>query len=104
MDIDDYQLYALKSVAHPKGSVVALAHRSLGLAGETGIIANQVKRVIRDKDGVASEEDIAYLKERLGDTMYYVAVLAEYFDLKLSDVLEANKQKSDAFRETRNAT
>lgn len=104
MDIDDFQLYALKSVAHQKGSIKALSHRSLGLTGEAGIIANQVKRVIRDKDGVADEEDIAYLKERLGDTMYYVAVLAEYFDLKLSDVLKSNQQKSDAFREARNQT
>jgi NTP pyrophosphatase (non-canonical NTP hydrolase) len=102
MDIDDYQLYALKSVAHPKGSVTALAHRSLGLTGEAGIIANQIKRLIRDRQGEATEDDIAYLKERLGDVMYYVAVLAESFDLRLSDVLEANKQKSDAFRESRN--
>jgi NTP pyrophosphatase (non-canonical NTP hydrolase) len=102
MDIDDYQLYALKSVAHPKGSVQALAHRSLGLAGESGVIANRVKRIIRDRDGTATPEDVAYLQERLGDVMYYVATLAEYFDLKLSDVLEANKQKSDAFRESRN--
>ncbi len=102
MNIDEYQLYALKSVAHPKGSEKSLAHRSLGLAGEAGIIANQVKRIIRDRDGIASEEDIAYLKERLGDIMYYAAVLAESFDLKLSDVLEANKQKSDAFRDSRN--
>jgi NTP pyrophosphatase (non-canonical NTP hydrolase) len=101
MDIDDYQLYALKSVAHPKSSDKALAHRSLGLTGEAGIIANQIKRIIRDRDGVASEEDIAYLKERLGDVMYYAAVLAEAFDLKLSDILEANKQKSDAFRDSR---
>jgi NTP pyrophosphatase (non-canonical NTP hydrolase) len=102
MNIDDYQLYALKSVAHSKGSVKALAHRSLGLTGEAGIIANQIKRIIRDRDGVASDEDIAYLKEKIGDTMYYIAVLAEYFDLKLSDVLDSNKQKSDAFRESLN--
>lgn len=102
MDIDDYQLYTLKSVALPKGTEKTLAHRSLGLVGEAGIIANQIKRIIRDRDGNATEEDIAYLKERLGDVMYYTAVLAESLDLRLSDVLEANKQKSDAFRDSRN--
>lgn len=98
MDIDDFQRYALRSVALPKGDIAALSHRSLGITGEAGILANQVKRIIRDKKGNADKQDIAIIKERLGDILYYSAVMAEYFDLKLSDIAEANMKKSDAFR------
>ena len=101
MDMDDFQRYALKSVALSKGDVSSLSHRSLGVSGEAGILANLVKRIIRDKQGKADEQDIAAVKERLGDIMYYTAVLAEYFDLKLSDIAEANMRKSDAFRSSR---
>lgn len=101
MNIDEFQRYALRSVALPKGSVSALSHRSLGITGEAGVLANQVKRIIRDKQGEATEQDVAVIKERLGDVLYYVAVMAEYFDLKMSDVAEANMQKSDAFRAAR---
>lgn len=101
MDIDEFQRYALRSAALPKGSISALSHRSLGITGEAGILANQVKRIIRDKKGEADEQDVAIIKERLGDILYYVALTAEYFDLKLSDVTEDNMQKSDAFRAAR---
>jgi len=101
MDIDDFQRYALRSAALPKGNVSALSHRALGVTGEAGIIANQVKRIIRDRQGEANEQDIAIMKERLGDILYYVSLTAEYFDLTLSDVAKSNMQKSDAFRASR---
>lgn len=102
MDINEYQRYALKSVAFPKSDINALPHRTLGLSGEAGILANQVKRIIRDRQGEANPSDIEIISERLGDILYYSAALAEYFDLKLSDILEGNMQKSDAFRHSRN--
>lgn len=101
MDVDEFQRYALRSVALPKGSIEALAHRSLGIAGEAGILANQVKRIIRDKKGKADDKDVAVIRERLGDILYYTAMVAEYFDLKLSDIAEENMQKSDTFRASR---
>ncbi len=101
MDIDDFQTHALRSVAITEKGVPALAHRTLGLTGEAGILANQLKKVIRDKNGQPDNQDMAEAEKRLGDTLYYVAVLADYFDLKLSDVATKNMQRSTDFMNTR---
>ena len=101
MNIDDFQKQALKSAAIAKPGVAALSHRTLGLTGEAGVLANEVKKIIRDKNGEASAEDIKLIKKKLGDTLYYAAILAEYFDLLLSDVAEENLLQSEEFRKNR---
>lgn len=102
MDINDFQKQALLSVAITQKDIPALAHRTLGLTGAAGILANQAKKVIRDKDGTASSEDIEIIKKRLGDVLYYTAVLAEYFDLTLADVAQDNIRQSAEFKSKRN--
>jgi NTP pyrophosphatase (non-canonical NTP hydrolase) len=101
MDMNDFQKKALRSVAITQKGVPALAHRTLGLTGEAGTLANQLKKVIRDKDGIPDAADTAEAKKRLGDALYYVAVLAEYFDLELSDIAEQNVKQSEAFMQNR---
>lgn len=101
MNIDDFQTHALKSVAITDKNVAALAHRTLGLNGEAGILSNQIKKIIRDKNGNASDEDLEVIKKRLGDVLYYTAVLAEYFNLTLSEVAEQNVAQSTKFRKDR---
>ncbi len=91
------------SVALKQKDVVTLAHRSLGLAGEAGELANIVKKIIRDKNGQATNEDIQKISEKLGDTLYYVAVLAAYYDLPLDDIAAKVLSKSEAFRRSRQA-
>lgn len=97
MDIDEFQKQALKSVAITQKGVPALAHRTLGLTAEPGIIANQVKKIIRDKNGQPDSQDTEVLKKRLGDVLYYTAILAEYFDLSLSEIATQNIAQSNTF-------
>lgn len=101
MDLNDYQVAALKSVAITDKSVAALAHRTLGLTGEAGVVANAMKKAIRDKNGELSADDLALLKEKIGDVLYYSAVLADYANLSLVDIAKANLDKSEAFRNSR---
>lgn len=102
MNIDDYQSQALKSIAIKSKGTNALAHRALGLSGEAGIIANQLKKAIRDKDGVLTPEDIELVQKRLGDVLYYVAALADYIDAPLSEIAKQNLDRSAAFLTSRN--
>lgn len=101
MNIDDFQKHAVTTAAITEKGVRALAHRTLGLTGEAGILANQLKKVIRDKDGMAETADIEEAKKRLGDVLYYTAILADYFELSLSEVAEQNIARSTAFKEQR---
>lgn len=103
MQLNDFQQQALQSVAITDKTIAALAHRSLGLSGEAGVVGNAVKKVIRDKNGILSDEDIALLKEKLGDVLYYIAVLAEYAGLELDAIAATNLEKSAAFRQARNS-
>lgn len=101
MDIDDFQQQALKSLAITQKTPIALAHRTMGLNGAAGILSNQLKKVIRDKAGASDAEDLEVVKKRLSDVLYYTATLAEYYDLKLSEIAAYNIDQSAEFLEKR---
>lgn len=102
MNIDDFQQHALKSIAITQKGPAALAHRTLGLTGEAGILGNQVKKVIRDKGSLADPDDLEIIKRRLGDVMYYTAALADYFGMSLSEIAKANMERSSDFADNHN--
>ena len=73
----------------------------LGLAGEAGEAADKVKKVIRDKGGYASEEDKVAIVKELGDVLWYVANVARYMGVSLSEIAEGNIKKLES-RKKRN--
>jgi NTP pyrophosphatase (non-canonical NTP hydrolase) len=80
-----YQHAALRTAA-PRDKHNELFHLLLGLVGETGEIAEKAKKIVRDKGSDFSRWDVEDVKKELGDTLWYVAVIADYFDLSLEDV------------------
>lgn len=65
----------------------------LGLTGESGEIAEKLKKAIRSgKDPMSLQRDPAMLKE-LGDVQYYLAQLAAWLDFPLEQVMETNLKK-----------
>lgn len=90
--MNEYQTLALRTAA-PKTKHNELFHLLLGLVGEAGEISEKMKKIIRDHDSDESKIDAADLKKELGDVMWYVAVLADYFDIKLDDVATKNIEK-----------
>lgn len=65
----------------------------LGLVGEAGETADKVKKIIRDKGGHASDEDREAIIKELGDVLWYVANVARYLNVSLSEVAEINIEK-----------
>ena len=65
----------------------------LGLAGEAGEAADKVKKVIRDKGGYASDEDRQAIAKELGDVLWYLANVARYLNIPLSEIAEDNIDK-----------
>lgn len=92
MNMDDYQQAALRTAA-TKDKPNELFHLLLGLVGETGELAEKAKKIIRDQGSDFSQWDPEDIKKELGDTLWYLAVLADYFDLSLDDVAKHNIAK-----------
>jgi len=61
----------------------------LGLFGEAGEIAEKLKKEYRDNKVVSSDD----LKKELGDVLYYVARIADYYKLDLEEVASHNIEK-----------
>jgi len=92
MNMNDYQTAALRTAA-PKDKKDEVFHLVHGLCGESGEIAEKVKKIVRDKNGQISDEDKAEILKELGDVLWYVAVLADHFDITLGDVADKNIAK-----------
>lgn len=73
-----------------------LVENTLGLVGEAGEIAEKIKKQIRDGKPAAGEEVI----KELGDVLFYVAALANYYDSGLDEVMQKNVNKLNS-REAR---
>ena len=92
MHLNAYQQAALRTAA-PKDKPNEGFHLLLGLVGETGEIAEKAKKIVRDRDSDFSQWDLADLKKELGDVLWYIAVIADYFDVALDDVARLNLAK-----------
>lgn len=93
MTFDEYQKKALTTVLSTDDQFKDLLHWVLGINGESGEIAEKVKKIIRDKKGVVSEEDKKELAKEIGDVLWYLAVFAEELGVQLEDVAAQNLDK-----------
>ncbi|MDX6309320.1 MAG: hypothetical protein QOI06_2366 [Nocardioidaceae bacterium] len=92
MDCDDHQRAALRT-ARDKDAPDELMHLILGLVGETGEIAEKVKKLVRDKNSDLAQLDRDDMAAELGDVLWYTAVLANFLGVSLNDVAERNVDK-----------
>lgn len=72
-----------------------IVYPALGLAGEAGEVAEKIKKLIRDKGGVAGlssieEEDRIAVAKEIGDVLWYVANIAQDLGFRLEDVARIN--------------
>ena len=101
MDLDKYQKRAAKydlfeTTVDLKSP--GFLEKILGLAGEAGEAADKVKKILRDKGGFASEEDRTELIKELGDVLWYLANIARYLGIDLSEVAKGNIDKLESRR------
>ena len=99
MDFNEHQKLSEKYDLGEKSAVFtnpALVEKVLGLSGEAGETADKFKKIIRDKNGVPSEEDVEAIKKELGDVLWYVANISRYLDISFSDVAETNLKKLES--------
>tara|TARA_B110000285_G_scaffold145178_1_gene162136 strand:- start:138 stop:530 length:393 start_codon:yes stop_codon:yes gene_type:complete len=96
-DLDMYQKVALTTAIYPREQ--AIIYPTLGLTGEAGEVANKVKKIIRDGSNFKDEKLVSEIKAEIGDCLWYIAVLASDFGIKLSDIASANLVKLEKRKE-----
>ena len=99
MNFDDYQKKTTKydlAKATTDLKAVGFIEKVLGLVGEAGETADKIKKILRDKDGIVSDEDRDLIVKELGDTLWYIAAIARYLEIPLSVVAEGNIEKLES--------
>ncbi len=76
-----------------KASEPGFVAKILGLVGESGEVAEKFKKVIRDKNGILTEEDKIEIAKELGDVLWYISALSWYMGIPLEDVAKINREK-----------
>jgi NTP pyrophosphatase (non-canonical NTP hydrolase) len=87
MDLDEYQ-----KAAHETTRTADVEIFTLGLFGEAGSVASAIKKLKRDNDAAEVVRD--EIKTELGDLLWYLAEIATNYQIPLSEIAQANLEKT----------
>ena len=89
MKMNEYQTLSMRTM--PKDDVrEVLNNYGLGLCGESGEVADLIKKKLHHSHKTISVDDF---KNELGDVLHYVAGIATILNISLEDVANANLEK-----------
>jgi len=91
MNFDTYQDRAQETDQRPGDDESSLVVPLLGLAGETGSLLTEYKKLLRD--GPAYRVFSERIREEIGDILWYVSNIATKAGLRLEDIAESNLRK-----------
>ena len=98
MNFEDYQKVIETLAVYPRDTeLAALSYLALGLNGEAGEVADEVKKAIRN-DGEISAARRAKILEEIGDVLWCVTRIAIEFDTPLSEIARSNIDKLETRR------
>ena len=83
MDMDEYQKTASETAIY--SGKHAVIYPALGLAAESGEVANKVKKILRDGDF-----DRKAIADEIGDCLWYIAALCRDLNISMNDVAKTN--------------
>ena len=92
MNFDSYQIEARKTAIYPDKNNNFI-YPTLGLVGEAGEVAEKIKKIIRDKNGILDNETKISLKKEFGDVLWYISNLCDELNFSFDDVAITNIQK-----------
>jgi NTP pyrophosphatase (non-canonical NTP hydrolase) len=92
LSFNEYQRKARETAIYPNIGK-NYVYPTLGISGEAGEIAEKVKKIQRDKEGIIGEEERKELVKEIGDVLWYLANFAEELDITLDEAAKQNIQK-----------
>ncbi len=94
MNLNDYQAKSKSTAIYPgQGMVGGILYVSLGLSGEAGEVSNKVKKILRDDKRALTDTRRAEIINELGDTLWYIAMMATELHVTLDEVAKINVAK-----------
>jgi NTP pyrophosphatase (non-canonical NTP hydrolase) len=98
MTLDDYSTQAITTDTFSgkpvtKLTEAAFVSKLLGLVGEAGEVAEKCKKIVRDKEARATNEDIIELQKELGDVLWYINAMCHYLGVTLEETARLNLEK-----------
>lgn len=94
MNFREYQKEALKAAIYPgQGELTGMLYAVLGMCSESGEVAGKIKKIIREKNGEISDEDVANLSKEIGDVIWYLSTLCTELGISFQEVAVRNIEK-----------
>lgn len=91
LTLNRYQKEATKTAIYPgQGTFQGLIYTSLGLGGEAGETLNKVKKILRDCNGVLTENKKKAIVGEIRGCLWYVAACATELGVDLGDIAQDN--------------
>ena len=97
MTFEEYQRKAVATAIYGAGNRVV--YPTLGLCGEAGEVAEKIKKVLRDKEGIFLVEDKEQIKKELGDVLWYIANIANDLFINMDHIAKGNIEKLNSRKE-----
>lgn len=92
MQFNEYQEFTASTAVYPNiGNNIV--YPTLGLAGESGEVAEKVKKMIRDNNGALDFETRMNIAKELGDVLWYVSRVAAELGLSMDAIAALNMEK-----------
>lgn len=92
MNFEEYQKNSRETALYPNVGD-NFVYPTLGLSGETGEVAEKIKKIIRDKNNQIDEETCTEIEKELGDVLWYLSQLATELGLSLDEIASRNLEK-----------
>jgi NTP pyrophosphatase (non-canonical NTP hydrolase) len=91
VNLSDYQKASRATAIYPR--ISAVEYVTLGLASEAGEVAGKVKKVLRDRNGDFTADDVAGIKAEVADCLWYLAQLGTELGFDLGEAAAENIAK-----------
>ncbi len=92
MQFSEYQEKSRVTALYPDKNN-NFVYPTLGLVGESGEIAEKIKKVLRDNNGKLTEDKKTEIGKELGDVLWYISQLATELDMNLGEIAQGNIEK-----------
>lgn len=92
MTFEEYQKESRGTAIYPNKDNNFI-YPTLGLVGEAGEVAEKIKKVLRDNDGVVTEEKKTEIMKELGDVLWYLSNLSTELKISFEEIAQKNIEK-----------